>query len=202
MNKYIVNTSTSDNPGKILDTQLIPNEIYNLTINRETKSIQKYFLNNPFLMLSFVGFNGKLKQANQLASERKCGCFYNMPWVTKFAADKNSKKTILIYNQQVSLYRYMISFWYPNQKNLLNKQSYLRYLSMIALGMILDLKRFNYNLQNNLGVNLYCKGNLYLEYFKTERNVRIYIQRYINQYYSYLESGKNPNASIYNYLIT
>ena len=84
-NNNIINTSISDNPGKILDMQLIPNEIYNLTLNKETKSIQKYFLNNPFLMLSFAGFNTKLKQANQLASERKCGCFYNMPWVTKFS---------------------------------------------------------------------------------------------------------------------
>ena len=145
-NNNIINTSISDNPGKILDMQLIPNEIYNLTLNKETKSIQKYFLNNPFLMLSFAGFNTKLKQANQLASERKCGCFYNMPWVTKFAADKNIKKTILIYNQQVSLYRYMISFWYPNQKNLQNQQSYLRYLSMIALGMMLDLNPLKFKM--------------------------------------------------------
>ena len=179
----IINTSTSENPGKILDTQLIPNEIYNMTINKETKNIRIYFLNNPFVMLSFAGFNSKLKQANQLSSDRKCGCFYYMPWITKFAADKNIKKTILLYNQQVSLYRYMISFWYPNQKNLNNEQSYLRYLSVIALGQLLDLKRFNYNVQNNLSINLCCKNNIYLDFFKNERNLINYIQKYINQYY-------------------
>ena len=44
---YIVNVRNAEETEKELDTLLIPNEIYDLTINRETFKIQQYFINNP-----------------------------------------------------------------------------------------------------------------------------------------------------------
>jgi len=181
MSINIINTLNAANPGEELDTLLIPNEIYTQTINREKDYLIKYFLDHPKLMLSFVGYNSKLKQANQLASDRKCGCFYKMPWITKYAADKGIKKTILLFGQQVSEYRYMIRYWYPNQPLL--PQSNMRYLSMISLQIILDIKRYNYDLQNNLEFNLCCKNNIYLEYFPNGRSLINYIQNYLNIVY-------------------
>ena len=174
----VINTLDAVSPGEELDKLLIPNEIYDQTINREKDYLIKYFLDHPILMFSFVGFNSQLKQANQLASNRKCGCFYKMPWITKFAADKGIKKTILLFGQQVSEYRYMIRYWYPNQPSL--PQSYMRYLSMISLQIILDLKRYNYDLQNNLAFNICCKNNIYLDYFQNGRALLKYIQTYLN----------------------
>lgn len=142
---YIVNIRNAEETDKELDILLIPNEIYDLTINRETFKIQEYFINHPKLLLSFVGFNSKLKHADYLLSQRKCGCFYTMPWKTKYAADNNLSKTILLFNQQTKLYNYMIRYWYPN-KDISN----LRYLSSISLDIINLFKRFNYNLSNNL----------------------------------------------------
>ena len=132
-------------------------------------------------MFSFVGFNSKLKHADYLSSNRKCGCYYEMPWLTQYAYENNLIKSILLFNQQVSFYRYMIKYWYPNQPSL--PQSYMRYLSMIALQIILDIKRFNYNLQNNLDFNLCCKNNIYLEYFPNGRSLINYIQNYLNIIY-------------------
>ena len=182
MDIHIINTLNTENPGEELDTLLIPNEIYEQTIDHNKDYLIKYFLDNPKLMLSFSGFNSKLKQANQLASEKKCGCFYNVPWITKYAANKGIKKTILLFGQQVSEYRYMIQYWYPNQESL-KPQSNMRYLSMIALKILLDIKRFNYNLQNNLDFNVCCKNNIYLEYFPNGRTLINYIQKYLNIIY-------------------
>ena len=77
----------------------------------------------------------------------------------------------------------MIRYWYPNQPSL--PQSHMRYLSMISLQIILDLKRYNYDLQNNLEFNLCCKNNIYLEYFHNGRALLKYIQTYLNDLYCY-----------------
>ena len=180
MNINIINTSGSLTPLKYLDNLLIPNEIYNETINYDTEYLTKYFLDNPKLMLSFVGFNSKLKQANQLSSNRKFGGWYKMPWITKYAADNNIKKTILLFPQQVSQYKYTVRYWFPNQPNLKLEQSYMRYLSSIALKIILDLKILNSDVQNNLTFNICCKNNIYLNYFKNSRELIIFVQKFIN----------------------
>lgn len=145
MNKYIIKTSSVEKSQKELDEFLIPNEIYNETISKEKLKIQKYFINNPKLLYKFVGFNSKLKFADLLKNNRKCGCFYTVPWKTKYADLNNLDKTILLFNQQTLVYRYMIRYWYLEDGN-----SYLRYLSNIALEIISDLRRINHNLSNNL----------------------------------------------------
>lgn len=145
MNKYIIEMRNFDKPAETLDNLLIPNEIYSLTINKEKLEIQKYFIENPDLLYQFVGFNSKLKTAATLSSNRKCGCFYQIPWITKYANDNNLDKTILLFNQQVLIYEYIIKNWYPSPTT-----ANLRFLSNIALEIIQDLRRFNYNQQNNL----------------------------------------------------
>lgn len=145
MNKFVINVRNFSNMGEELDKLLVPNEIYELTMNRETEKIQQYFIDNPKLMLNFVGFNSVLKKSAILSSDRKCGCFYNLNWKTKYAEDNNLEKTILLFNQQIKLYRYMIENWYPK-----NNLSNLRYLSNIALDIIQEIRKFNYNINNNL----------------------------------------------------
>jgi len=171
MSKNVINTRNYENPGEELDTFLIPNEIYDLTINRETKSIQKYFFQeNPKLMFSFIGFNSKLKMSNQLLNDRKCSCFYKMPWITKYQVTNNTDSSILLFSQQIQIYKYMIKNWYPSPS-----MSHMRYLSSIALGMIQQLKQFNYYVNNNLS----CHGILCEDYIKgvftSERQLMKYI---------------------------
>lgn len=153
----IINLRNIDNneQSKELDRLLIPNEIYDLTIEKKTNEIEKYFLKHPILLSMFVGFNSFLKKANNLASERKCGCFYNVPWKTRWAYENNKKKTILLFNQQVKEYRYMIRYWYPNPEI-----SYMRYLSSIALNIFNVINRYIYNTTNNLVCSdIVCKEN-------------------------------------------
>ena len=57
MSSNVIIIRNYENPGKELDTLLIPNEIYDFTINKNTKKIQEYFVEHPKLMMSFVGFN-------------------------------------------------------------------------------------------------------------------------------------------------
>jgi hypothetical protein len=65
----IINFGTTED----MDKYLIPNAIYNETINKHKAKIQEYFIQNPLIMLSFVGYNSALKLANQLAYNKKCG---------------------------------------------------------------------------------------------------------------------------------
>ena len=171
MSANVINTRNYENPGKELDTFLIPNEIYDLTINRETKNIQKYFFQqNPKLMLSFVGFNSKLKMSNRLLSERKCSCFYTVPWITKYQVDNNNDKSIILFNQQIQIYQYMIKYWYPSPE-----MSNMRYLSSIALDIIRQIKQYVYYMNNNLVCNnLKCEE--YIDgIYKNDRQLMNYI---------------------------
>ena len=171
MSKFVINVRDSKNTEEELDKLLIPHVIYDLTINKKTEEIEIYFIKHPRLMYNFVGFNSKLKHADYLSSQRKCSCFYELKWITEYAYKNNQIKTILLFNQQVKLYRYMIKNWYPN-----NNISYMRYLSSIALKMIQDIYRFNYNLNNNLFTD---KCFIKLRYMREFTNLQEIIE-YIN----------------------
>ena len=53
MSQYVINTRNEKEPEKELDKLLIPYEIYDLTINRETEKIQIYFIDNPENQFNF-----------------------------------------------------------------------------------------------------------------------------------------------------
>jgi hypothetical protein len=160
---------------KDLDIAIIPEAIYNETINKEKIKIQTYFILHPYLLSSFVGYNGQLKLANQLASNKKCGCFYNIPWKTHYAEVNNVKKTTLSFSQQVQEYRYMILYWNPNPEI-----SYMQYLSQIALEMMLVINQFLYYRDNNLEYCTIYNKKYYSDNFK---NNKLFIN-YINLNFS------------------
>jgi len=164
----LINFTTTEE----LDEAIIPWAIYNETINHEKLKIQTYFILHPSLLFSFVGYNGTLKLANQLASNLKCGCFYNIPWKTYYDEKNNKKKTTLTFSQQVDEYRYMILYWNPSPK-----RSYMQYLSQIALAMILQIKLYTYSLQNNLEYCTIFKEKYYTNNFKNVKLFKLYIYR-------------------------
>ena len=167
----IINVRNFTNPITQLDKLLIPNEIYNLTLMRDTDSLNKYFINNPTLMKSFIGFNSTLKNANRLSDERKCGCFYTIPWKTKWAVNNNRNRTILLFNLQVEQYKYMIKYWYPSPET-----SYMRYLSSIALNLLLILKQYQYYTDNNLSCTALKCNKYFNDKFKNNREIKIYLK--------------------------
>ena len=162
----IINFGSTEN----IDIGLIPQEIYDITINKERKQIENYFILHPLLLYSFVGFNGALKLANQLNSNKKCGCFYNIPWKTHYSYQNNQKLTSLSFGQQVEEYRYMILYWTPSPKI-----SYMQYLSEIALGMILDISQFMYYTSNNLESCRIFQKDYYKNNFSSMKQFRYYI---------------------------
>jgi hypothetical protein len=166
MTVTIINFGTTQE----MDMYLIPNAIYNETINKNKIKIQEYFILHPKLLLSFVGFNGALKLSNQLASNKKCNCFYTMPWKTYYDEVFQTKNTTLTFAQQVDEYRYMILNWYPSPRI-----SNMQYLSQIALGMILDIKQYNYYLSNNLSVCTIYNKDWYKNNFTNEKLFKLYI---------------------------
>jgi len=150
---------------KDIDIAIIPEVIYNETINKERKKIETYFILHPTLLLSFVGFNGALKLANQLASDKKCGCYYKIPWITHYASINNIKNVDLSFSQQVDEYRYMILYWKPSPE-----LSYMQYLSQIALTMIQDIKQYLYYRTNNLdNCGIMNNKKYYIDNFKNEK---------------------------------
>jgi hypothetical protein len=162
----IINFGTTED----MDMYLIPNAIYKETINKHKLKIQEYFIKNPKIMFSFVGFNGALKLANQLAYNKKCGCFYTIPWTTYYDHIYGTKSTSLTFAQQVDEYRYMILNWYPSPRI-----SNMQYLSQIALGMILEIKQYWYYIQNNLSDCTLFQKDWYKNNFNNERILRLYI---------------------------
>ena len=158
---------------KDIDIAIIPEVIYNETINKEKEKIENYFILHPKLLLSFVGFNSKLKQANQLSSDKKCGCYYKIPWITHYGSINNIKYIDLSFSQQVEEYRYMILYWNPSPE-----LSYMQYLSQIALGMLQDINQYLYYRTNNLE---YCPINrkkYYKNNFENEKKFLIYLNIY------------------------
>jgi hypothetical protein len=153
-----------------LDRSIIPWAIYNETINKEKLKIQNYFILHPKLLFSFIGYNSALKLANELASNKKCGCLYKFPWKTYYDEINDTKKTYLSFSQQVEEYRYMILYWQPNPI-----KSYMQYLSQIALNMILQIKLYTYSLQNNLYYCTIFNEKYYTNNFKNPQLFKLYI---------------------------
>ena len=163
MSAIIVYTTTAE-----LDQLCIPSAIYAETLAHNTNAIISYFESNPQVMLQFSGFNSALKQANQLNYDRKCGCFYTIPWNTQYNVVNSVPKTILNFSQQVELYQYMIANWNGNPPT-----SYMRYLSVIALGILLNIKRAKYNIDNGLCV---CKSPLTTITFQNNYQFILYLK--------------------------
>lgn len=161
------------NSNKDLDIALIPSDIYNETINNQTLKIQDYFIKNPLILFSFVGFNSKLKLANQLSSNKKCGCFYNIPWKTHYQELNNTSQMTITFSQQVEEYRYMILYWIPSPE-----RSYMQYLSQIALTMIMDIKQFLYYRTNNLENCTIFNKKYYKDNFKNNKQFLLYVTTY------------------------
>jgi hypothetical protein len=157
--------------GEEIDIAIIPAVIYEQTINKETRAIENYFILHPKLLLSFVGYNGALKLANQLSYNKKCGCFYTLQWVANYAQTNNINGLALSFSQQVEEYRYMIQNWYPSPK-----QSYMQYLSQIALTILLDIKQYRYYQSNNLSSYSIFQKPYYTDNFKNEKEFDYFLK--------------------------
>jgi hypothetical protein len=163
-----------------IDIAIIPNEMYDITINRQKIKIQEYFITHPKLMFSFIGYNSSLKLANQLAYDKKCKCSYLIPWVTKYQVENNTNSVKITFSQQVTEYRYMILNWYPSP-NISN----MRYLSNIALGIIQDLGLYRYYLGNNLqGCNLSNKPYIRNLFGDDNRKLYVYVLNIFSNNYN------------------
>jgi len=157
--------STSD-----IDNVIIPDVIYKQTINRETQKIQDYFILHPQLLLSFVGYNSALKLANQLASDKKTGNFYTLPWITYYQNKNNTSRLALSFSQQVEEYRYMNRYWLPSPV-----ESNMEYLSRIALTMIQQIRQYKYYTQNNLYDCAIFQQKYYINNFNNVRTFNNFI---------------------------
>lgn len=155
-----------------VDYDIIPEDIFNETLAQNTEFIENYFILHPAFLYSFVGYNGALKLANQLNSDLKCGCFYNLPWKTHYDTVQNVKNSKLSFSQQVVEYRYMISHMKDRNRPVF---SYMQYLSNIALTMILDINLFLTYRANNL---YYCNLSnkpYYKNNFKNDKQFHVFI---------------------------
>ena len=153
-----------------MDSGIIPEEIYDMTIQRNTLAIQNYFIQHLPLMYSFIGLNGALKLSNDLNASKKCGCFYRIPWKTHY----NNQRISLLFSQQVDLYRYTIQF---------SETSNVKYVSSIALDIIQNIGLYLYFISNNLEPCFLYQKPWYKQNFTNIQQFRIYIityQNYIN----------------------
>ena len=165
------------NSDEDIDNAIIPNDIYNETINKETVKIEDYFILHPHLLLSFVGYNSALKLANELSSNKKCGCFYKLPWITHYQHVNNTEKLSLSFSQQVEEYRYMIRYWIPSPV-----KSHMQYLSEIALSMIQNIKQYTYYRTNNREDCTIFQKKYYKNNFPNPKVFNMHIFKYFQKY--------------------
>lgn len=140
MYNYLIYQDASE-----LDKLLLPAPLYNAVINHRKNYILKYLEKHPKLALKIFQFNQTLKMANSYNSQNKCGCYYTIPWYTYYQKINNKPKLIISFNQQTEMYRYMIRNWYPYPTI-----SNMRYLSNIALQLLLDINLSWSYISNNL----------------------------------------------------
>jgi hypothetical protein len=160
----------NDYTAKDIDLALIPADIYTLTMEKKTEQIENYFIKHPRVMNAFAGFNGKIKMAANLLSNLKCSCYYKMEWVTQYQVENSTTGTLLTFFQQAQIYRYMIIES--------SEYSYMKYLSNIALGMLLNIKQFRYNLESNLTDCLIFRKQYYTQNFVSQVQFRKYVYTY------------------------
>jgi len=125
---------TFNNTTSSLDRALIPQPVYNFTINRNKKALLAYVQNNSALYFKTYNFNQALKFAYNLCGRNKTGCCYKMLWRT------HSGQRFINFKEQVNLWRYLIYH---------NRTSDLYYYIKTVLGSLRDLNVAKQMLGNN-----------------------------------------------------
>jgi hypothetical protein len=120
---FIVNGVSSDNsisafsqitikatekPSHLLDNDLLPNEYYDIIINRNTKELTKKLIENKILSQKIIKFYyNQILTAYRFQWNNKNGTQYKMPWLTYIQVNNNSNEVVISFTEQWKLFQYI-----------------------------------------------------------------------------------------------
>jgi len=124
-----------EKPSYLLDNDLLPNEYYDIIINRNTKELRKKLIENKILSQKIIRFYyNQILNAYRFQWNNKNGTQYKMPWLTYIQVNNNSNEVIVSFSEQWRLFQYI----HTNQQRNGYTRSNFAYLINIVNSIYLE----------------------------------------------------------------
>ena len=97
-----------EKPNYLLDNDLLPNEYYDIIINRNTKELRKKLIENKILSQKIIRFYyNQILNAYRFQWTNKNGTQYKMPWLTYIQVNNDSNEVVISFKDQWKLFQYI-----------------------------------------------------------------------------------------------
>jgi len=97
-----------EKPSYLLDNDLLPNEYYDIIINRDTKELRKKLIENTILSQKIIKFYyNQILTAYRFQWNNKNGTQYKMPWLTYIQVNNDSNEVVISFSEQWRLFQYI-----------------------------------------------------------------------------------------------
>ena len=103
-----ITIKTIEKPSYLLDNDLLPNEYYDIIINRNTKELRKKLIENKILSQKIIKFYyNQILTAYRFQWNNKNGTQYKMPWLTYIQVNNDSNEVVISFKDQWKLFQYI-----------------------------------------------------------------------------------------------
>jgi hypothetical protein len=97
-----------EKPSYLLDNDLLPNEYYDIIINRNTKELTRKLIENKILSQKIIRFYyNQILNAYRFQWTNKNGTQYKMPWLTYIQVNNDSNEVVISFKDQWKLFQYI-----------------------------------------------------------------------------------------------
>jgi hypothetical protein len=97
-----------EKPNYLLDNDLLPNEYYDIIINRNTKELRRKLTENKILSQKIIRFYyNQILNAYRFQWTNKNGTQYKMPWLTYIQVNNESNEVVISFKEQWKLFQYI-----------------------------------------------------------------------------------------------
>jgi hypothetical protein len=97
-----------EKPSYLLDNDLLPNEYYDIIINRNTKELRKKLIENKILSQKIIRFYyNQILTAYRFQWNNRNGTQYKMPWLTYIQVNNSSNEVVISFKEQWKLFQYI-----------------------------------------------------------------------------------------------
>jgi hypothetical protein len=97
-----------EKPSYLLDNDLLPNEYYDIIVNRNTKELRRILIENKILSQKIIRFYyNQILNAYRFEWTNKNGTSYKMPWLTYIQVVNESNEVVISFKEQWKLFQYI-----------------------------------------------------------------------------------------------
>jgi hypothetical protein len=103
-----ITIKVTEKPNYLLDKDLLPNEYYDIIINRNAKELRKKLIENKILSQKIIKFYyNQILNAYRFQWTNKNGTQYKMPWLTYIQVNNDSNEVVISFTEQWKLFQYI-----------------------------------------------------------------------------------------------